>query len=515
MRTTITSLPCEDAYNSTVTINGLAGGYIPQLSIKAQKDKGQEYLLQILNSPNLRIGQLTVVGEPDDTNKETWMKTVASGVTSLSKDVVIEHLVVTDIHVGVSLRESGCIVKKLTVNRCSGDAWQIAADYCKIESWRVTNMLEVFPYDMQHSDVGQLFTRTVGDALIGVEVGPGELIKGGHKWEHQSPQGILATDCVPTACTITRAKLNGVHPQHGISLYNAVNCKILGTQTNGTVTAPGGSGNIIAGTLPPLDEVPNVVNVQKDYKGKTPFQIAQLEQGVTEIKGAKDNQRIVEYFTATSYHATDDETPWCAAFMCWCFAQAGKPHTKSAAAMSWSDWGVKLEKPELHCVIVADYDNGRGHVAFYLGEDATHYTILGGNQSDQVKVIRMAKSHAVRWHFRKSKSSLGSKTNLSAAAQGTLGAGTAGVGGYSMLVPTHPDEPAEPAAPISPSVITDPDGEPLTCEMLKCPVSIIPDGMVIVPEAIYYFAIAVGAAIFVMSMGIIKERIKKITEHGL
>jgi hypothetical protein len=36
--------------------------------------------------------------------------------------------------------------------------------------------------------------------------------------------------------------------------------------------------------------------------------------------------------------------------------------------------------------------NGGGHVGFYVGEDKTHYHVLGGNQSNQVNVMRLAKS---------------------------------------------------------------------------------------------------------------------------
>jgi hypothetical protein len=36
--------------------------------------------------------------------------------------------------------------------------------------------------------------------------------------------------------------------------------------------------------------------------------------------------------------------------------------------------------------------NAGGHVGFYVGEDATAYHVLGGNQSNQVSVSRIAKS---------------------------------------------------------------------------------------------------------------------------
>ena len=517
MRSIITSLPCQDAYDSTVTINGLAGQTIDQLSIKAGKDAGQEYLLQVLNSDGLRIKQLTIVGEPDDTTKESWMKTVASGFTSLSKNVVIDHLVVTDVHVGMSLRAAGCQVKNLSVMRCSGDAWQIAADRCILKNWEVTNLLEVFPYRLQHSDVGQLFTKTVGDNLVGVHVSDGRLKKGGHKWEHQGPQGILSTDCVPIGCSIKRVELPGVHQQHGISLYKAVDCLIETVQTNGTVTTPGGSGNTIAGVTPIIEAGP-MLDVPS--KKLTPMQYAQMETGQAELDGtSQNNPRIVEYFKTTTYPATTDETPWCAAFMCWCHEMASKPHPRSAAAMRWTEWGVKIDKPEYGCVMIADYDNGRGHVGFFIGEDDTHYSILGGNQSDKVNTMRWKKTNATRWHFRKAKTATNSTINKGAAATGGTGALVAGVGGYGTLEPMIKEylDPADSGTPVEtpPEIVI--DGAPLSCESIasQCPSTFeVPVGMKLISQDMYYGLLACGAAMIYVGVITYKERMKKLNGDG-
>jgi hypothetical protein len=42
---------------------------------------------------------------------------------------------------------------------------------------------------------------------------------------------------------------------------------------------------------------------------------------------------------------------------------------------------------------------GGGHVGFYVGEDATAYHVLGGNQGNAVNVMRIAKDRciAIRW----------------------------------------------------------------------------------------------------------------------
>ncbi len=81
------------------------------------------------------------------------------------------------------------------------------------------------------------------------------------------------------------------------------------------------------------------------------------------------------------------------------------PNEKTPAnpylARNWLKWGTKT-KPVLGAVLV--FDGGKrpppsGHVGFYAGEDATHYHVLGGNQSNAITVMRLAKSRLLgaRW----------------------------------------------------------------------------------------------------------------------
>jgi hypothetical protein len=49
-------------------------------------------------------------------------------------------------------------------------------------------------------------------------------------------------------------------------------------------------------------------------------------------------------------------------------------------------------------VLVFEREGG-GHVGFYVGEDSTHYHVLGGNQGDAVSIVRIARSRSIarRW----------------------------------------------------------------------------------------------------------------------
>ena len=114
--------------------------------------------------------------------------------------------------------------------------------------------------------------------------------------------------------------------------------------------------------------------------------IALAEVGQEEVAGAASNPRIVEYHQSTKLKATDDDVPWCAAFVNWVLMKAGLPVTKSAAALSFLDWGIKVKTPKYGDLVVFDYGHGRGHVGFYVGEREGKISVLGGNQDDSVNV---------------------------------------------------------------------------------------------------------------------------------
>ena len=60
-------------------------------------------------------------------------------------------------------------------------------------------------------------------------------------------------------------------------------------------------------------------------------------------------------------------------------------------ALSWSAFGAKSPTASLGDVLVF-VRNGGGHVGLYVGEDASAFHVLGGNQSDQVCITRVAKA---------------------------------------------------------------------------------------------------------------------------
>jgi len=122
---------------------------------------------------------------------------------------------------------------------------------------------------------------------------------------------------------------------------------------------------------------------------------AESEIGQHEVKGG-ENPFIIECHATCTLKATEDETPWCSAFVNWCLSQAGIHGTNSAAAKSWLTWGDKLEAPRHGCIVVIrqklkGQDSGTGstsgyHVAFFDHIQDGRIYLLGGNQSDSVKI---------------------------------------------------------------------------------------------------------------------------------
>lgn len=129
----------------------------------------------------------------------------------------------------------------------------------------------------------------------------------------------------------------------------------------------------------------------------TAYEIAKGEIGTKEVHGDPDNQRIVEYHQATSLKATDDETPWCSSFVNWCFKQVGIPGTGSAAARSWLKWGMTVDIPQEGDLVIFRRGSSptAGHVAFFVKSQGTLVYVLGGNQSDQVKVSAYKRSDVI------------------------------------------------------------------------------------------------------------------------
>lgn len=116
--------------------------------------------------------------------------------------------------------------------------------------------------------------------------------------------------------------------------------------------------------------------------------------GTIEIPGAADSPTLLAWSKelGMSQSYTHDSIPWCGLFVAICASRAGwSTPVNRLWALSWAQWGTHSAVPMLGDVLTFKRAGG-GHVSLYVGEDSTHFHILGGNQSDKVCIVRKAKS---------------------------------------------------------------------------------------------------------------------------
>lgn len=129
------------------------------------------------------------------------------------------------------------------------------------------------------------------------------------------------------------------------------------------------------------------------------FLEVQRRKGLHEVKNKKT---LWDWLRSDKASVGDpSKLPWCGDLVETAIRttlKAEKVPANPYLARNWLKFGQTV-KPCLGCVMV--FDGGSrpppsGHVAFYAGEDKTHYHVLGGNQSNAITVMRIAKSRLLK-----------------------------------------------------------------------------------------------------------------------
>lgn len=128
--------------------------------------------------------------------------------------------------------------------------------------------------------------------------------------------------------------------------------------------------------------------------------------GVREVAGRGNSPTIMAWIRklgarALGIDVKDDLTPWCGTFTGICIKEALPDESLPPVlvrAKAWLTFGRALSRGAPGAVMVFDRAGG-GHVSFYVGEDRTHYHVLGGNQGNSVSIMRLAKDRlsGIRW----------------------------------------------------------------------------------------------------------------------
>ncbi len=134
------------------------------------------------------------------------------------------------------------------------------------------------------------------------------------------------------------------------------------------------------------------------------FDLAERFTSIEEVNGNVDNPQIMAMLKLDMKWPSHDEIPWCSAFVnyiCWLLRL---PRSKDLRARSWLNVGrgISLYQAEAGDIIIIKRGKGEqpgpevldapGHVGFYAGRSGDLIEILGGNQSDTVKVSRYSVS---------------------------------------------------------------------------------------------------------------------------
>ncbi|SIP88889.1 TIGR02594 family protein [Rhizobium sp. RU35A] len=127
--------------------------------------------------------------------------------------------------------------------------------------------------------------------------------------------------------------------------------------------------------------------------------------GIAEVPGPQSNPVIIGWAKAlggwvASWYKNDD-TAWCGLFVANVIATTLPSEALPAnplGALNWSKFGRELKIPEPGAILTFVRPGG-GHVGLYVGEDATHLHVLGGNQNNSVTITRIERGRlqAVRW----------------------------------------------------------------------------------------------------------------------
>lgn len=129
--------------------------------------------------------------------------------------------------------------------------------------------------------------------------------------------------------------------------------------------------------------------------------------GTKETLGKASNPVIMDWAKDLDIAYSGDDVAWCGLFVAHCM-KVGAPldpqNFNRLSSRAWGDYGRAVQ-PCYGAIVTfwrGSRDGWTGHVGILIGEDATAWQIIGGNQSDSVSITRMAKDRALAFRFPKS-----------------------------------------------------------------------------------------------------------------
>jgi uncharacterized protein (TIGR02594 family) len=115
--------------------------------------------------------------------------------------------------------------------------------------------------------------------------------------------------------------------------------------------------------------------------------LARSHLGLKELTGNNDHPLILSAWVKLNAKWLYKEA-WCGLGVGYCLDAYDYAIPKEFyRAKEWLEWGERLDKPCLGCVVILDRPGGGGHVGFPIGFDyAGRLRVIGANQNNQVSV---------------------------------------------------------------------------------------------------------------------------------
>ena len=116
----------------------------------------------------------------------------------------------------------------------------------------------------------------------------------------------------------------------------------------------------------------------------------------------KDNPVVLKMYADAGHpEIKHDSVPWCAAAVGSWLKRAGLKPSGSLSAISYEDYGTKLQTPILGCIGVKRR-SGEGwmrHVGFVVAANPSYVWMVSGNASDSVNIAAYSRFQftAFRW----------------------------------------------------------------------------------------------------------------------
>lgn len=121
--------------------------------------------------------------------------------------------------------------------------------------------------------------------------------------------------------------------------------------------------------------------------------------GQRAILGPQNNEKLMSFFNRSGKIViTNDDTPWCSAFLKAVLLEVGLVNFATLAARSWLSVGKEINKPELGDIVIfwrESPQSWKGHVGIYVAENDSNIYVLGGNQANEVNISQFPKKQVL------------------------------------------------------------------------------------------------------------------------